>query len=82
MPNNAVAQGIVNNQTLGYFIARDYLFLVKCGIKPEGIRFRHRLDQRVPRLAVRALPLPLQHLPAALGAGIDRFRLGHFPLDA
>ena len=39
----AVAQKIVNNETIGYFMARTFLFLKQCGIKPEAIRFRqHR----------------------------------------
>ena len=37
----------------------------------------HALHQRVPRIAMRALPLPLRHLPAAFGAGIDRFCFCH-----
>lgn len=36
----AVEKGVVNNETIGYFIARIYLFLLECGIQPEGIRFR------------------------------------------
>lgn len=39
----AVAQGIVNNETLGYFMARTYLFLMRVGIKPECLRFRQHL---------------------------------------
>jgi glycyl-tRNA synthetase len=39
----AVATGLINNQTLAYFMARSYLFLQLCGIKAEHIRFRqHR----------------------------------------
>ena len=42
----AVAQKVINNQTLAYFMARTYLFLQSVGIASEGIRFRqHRADE-------------------------------------
>jgi len=37
---DAVTSGVVGNETLGYFMVRSYMFLVDCGINPEGIRFR------------------------------------------
>jgi len=37
---DAVSSGVVGNETLGYFMVRSYMFLVDCGINPEGIRFR------------------------------------------
>lgn len=37
---NAVAKGIINNETLGYFLGRVYLFLTHIGIKDEFLRFR------------------------------------------
>merc|ERR1719502_2402894 len=40
---DAVANGIVNNETLGYFISRTYLFLISLGMKPEHVRFRQHL---------------------------------------
>lgn len=40
---DAVKQGIVNNETLGYFMARTYLFLLRVGIQPEKMRFRQHL---------------------------------------
>eukprot|EP01017_Pseudomicrothorax_dubius_P049615 TRINITY_DN9248_c0_g5_i2.p1 TRINITY_DN9248_c0_g5~~TRINITY_DN9248_c0_g5_i2.p1 ORF type:complete len:644 (-),score=210.64 TRINITY_DN9248_c0_g5_i2:80-2011(-) len=43
---DAVAQKIIDNETLGYFICRTYLFLVACGINPNNIRFRqHQKDE-------------------------------------
>ena len=36
-----------------------------------------RFHERVPRLAMRALALPLQRLPAALGARVDGLRFSH-----
>jgi glycyl-tRNA synthetase len=42
----AVEQGIVNNQTLGYFMARTQLFLVKIGCERSRIRFRqHKANE-------------------------------------
>lgn len=42
----AVAGGVVGNETLGYFMVRTYLFLTDCGVRPEGIRFRqHRSNE-------------------------------------
>jgi len=39
----AVEKGIIGNQTVAYFMARSYSFLVACGVKPEAIRYRqHR----------------------------------------
>ena len=38
--SEAVSQGIICNETLAYFMARSYLFLISCGIKKDGIRFR------------------------------------------
>jgi len=40
---DAVANGIVGNQTVGYFVARTYQLLTSLGINGEAIRFRqHR----------------------------------------
>jgi len=40
---DAVANGIVGNETIGYFVARTYIFITSLGIKAEAIRFRqHR----------------------------------------
>lgn len=42
----AVDQGIINNETLAYFIGRVYLYLVRVGLNPEKIRFRqHRSNE-------------------------------------
>ncbi|CDW87462.1 glycine--trna ligase [Stylonychia lemnae] len=43
---DAVAQQVINNETLAYFMARTYQFLMSVGIKDEAIRFRqHRPDE-------------------------------------
>lgn len=36
----AVAEGLIGNETLAYFMARTYSFLQAVGIRAEGIRFR------------------------------------------
>ena len=42
----AVEQHIVNNETLGYFLARTFLFLLKIGIDNKKIRFRqHKANE-------------------------------------
>jgi glycyl-tRNA synthetase len=40
---DAVAQNIVDNETLGYFMARTQLFLEKIGMDPNKMRFRQHL---------------------------------------
>ncbi|XP_024378886.1 glycine--tRNA ligase, mitochondrial 1 [Physcomitrium patens] len=48
---DAVAQGIVDNETLGYFIARTYLFLTKLGIDKKRLRFRQHLANEMAHYA-------------------------------
>jgi glycyl-tRNA synthetase len=36
----AVSTKMVDNETLGYFLARIYLFLIRIGINPKRLRFR------------------------------------------
>ncbi|KAI7866662.1 glycyl-tRNA synthetase [Spinellus fusiger] len=47
----AVAQKVIDNETLGYFIARIYLFLMKIGIKRERLRFRQHMDNEMAHYA-------------------------------
>lgn len=47
----AVAQGTVNNETLGYFIGRVYLFLTGLGIDKERLRFRQHLANEMAHYA-------------------------------
>lgn len=43
---DAVEQGIIGNQTVAYFMARTYSFLLSVGIKSAAIRFRqHRSNE-------------------------------------
>ncbi|XP_042497699.1 glycine--tRNA ligase, mitochondrial 1-like [Macadamia integrifolia] len=48
---DAVSEGIVNNQTLGYFIGRVYLFLTQLGIDKERLRFRQHLANEMAHYA-------------------------------
>ncbi|KAJ4720332.1 glycine--tRNA ligase, mitochondrial 1-like [Melia azedarach] len=47
----AVSKGIVNNETLGYFIGRVYLFLTCLGIDKERLRFRQHLANEMAHYA-------------------------------
>ncbi|KAL6538905.1 hypothetical protein OROMI_025231 [Orobanche minor] len=47
----AVSQGTVNNETLGYFIARVYLFLILLGIDKDRLRFRQHLANEMAHYA-------------------------------
>jgi glycyl-tRNA synthetase len=43
---DAVEKGVIANQTLAYFIARSYLFLISVGINKDAIRYRqHRCNE-------------------------------------
>jgi len=48
---DAVKDGVVNNETLGYFIVRTYTFLTSLGVKPEGCRFRQHLPTEMAHYA-------------------------------
>lgn len=47
----AVAKGIVDNQTLGYFLVRIHQFLVKIGIDPLRLRFRQHMANEMAHYA-------------------------------
>ncbi|KAK2143215.1 hypothetical protein LSH36_864g00036 [Paralvinella palmiformis] len=47
----AVGQGLIANQTLGYFMARIYLFMVKVGVNPMKLRFRQHLSNEMAHYA-------------------------------
>ncbi|AMD18784.1 HBL118Cp [Eremothecium sinecaudum] len=48
---DAVASGMVDNETLGYFIARIYQFLVSIGVDPERMRFRQHMSNEMAHYA-------------------------------
>ncbi len=47
----AVDKGIVANETLGYFLVRIYLFLIKIGINPKRLRFRQHMSNEMAHYA-------------------------------
>lgn len=48
---DAVKNGIVNNETLGYFIVRTYSFLCSIGCMAEHVRFRQHLPTEMAHYA-------------------------------
>ncbi|KAL9619544.1 MAG: hypothetical protein Q9160_005820 [Pyrenula sp. 1 TL-2023] len=44
---DAVQTGAVDNETIGYFIARIQLFLTKIGLDPNKIRFREHMENEM-----------------------------------
>ncbi|KAK4058718.1 Glycine--tRNA ligase 1, mitochondrial [Microbotryomycetes sp. JL221] len=48
---DAVSSGMVDNETLGYFLARIYLFLIKIGIDPKRLRFRQHMANEMAHYA-------------------------------
>ncbi|CAD6890515.1 unnamed protein product [Tilletia controversa] len=48
---DAVSSGMVDNQTLGYFLGRIHLFLLKIGIDPTRLRFRQHMGNEMAHYA-------------------------------
>lgn len=48
----AVKSGTVDSETLGYFIARIYLFLLRLGADPTKVRFRQHMANEMAHYAV------------------------------
>lgn len=47
----AVKIGMIENETLGYFVGRIYLFLLKIGVDPKRVRFRQHMDHEMAHYA-------------------------------
>jgi len=47
----AVAQKLIDNETLGYFMAKTYTFLIKCGILKDHFRYRQHLSTEMAHYA-------------------------------
>ncbi|VEU22509.1 DEKNAAC103507 [Brettanomyces naardenensis] len=47
----AVSKKVVDNETLGYFLGRIYLFLMKIGIDPAKFRFREHMQNEMAHYA-------------------------------
>ena len=48
---DAVSQGVIGGETLGYFLARTYLFLKDMGVKEDCFRFRQHLANEMAHYA-------------------------------
>ena len=48
---DALAQKIIDNETLAYFICRTYIFLVSAGVNPQNIRFRQHCENEMAHYA-------------------------------
>lgn len=47
----AVKRGMVNNETLGYFMARTHLFLINIGVDSKRLRFRQHMSNEMAHYA-------------------------------
>ena len=48
---DAVSTGMIANKTLGYFIGRIYLFLIKMGVAKDKLRFRQHMSNEMAHYA-------------------------------
>jgi glycyl-tRNA synthetase len=48
---DAVRSKLIDNETLGYFIARIFLYMTKCGIKKNKLRFRQHMSNEMAHYA-------------------------------
>jgi len=56
----AVSSGLVDNETLGYFLARIQLFLVKIGVDQSKLRFRQHMANEMAHYAADCWDAELQ----------------------
>mmetsp|Transcript_8413 Transcript_8413/g.13323 ORF Transcript_8413/g.13323 Transcript_8413/m.13323 type:complete len:710 (-) Transcript_8413:854-2983(-) len=56
----AVASGLVNNETLGYFMARTQLYMEKIGMDPARLRFRQHLATEMAHYAADCWDLEIK----------------------
>lgn len=56
----AVSSGLVNNETLGYFMARTQLYMEKIGMDPSRLRFRQHLATEMAHYAADCWDLEIQ----------------------
>ena len=47
----AFLQKLIANETLGYFMARIFLFMVKVGVDPKKLRFRQHMNNEMAHYA-------------------------------
>lgn len=48
---DAVSRGMINNETLAYFMARTQMFLTRAGVDPRRLRFRQHLRTEMAHYA-------------------------------
>jgi len=48
---DAVKQKVIDNETLGYYMARTYLFLIKVGVSPDRLRFCQHMSNEMAHYA-------------------------------
>lgn len=53
----AVKEGVIDNETLAYFMCRTYEFLVGVGINPNNIRFRQHLADEMAHYRYQSTPM-------------------------
>ncbi|KAE8148238.1 hypothetical protein BDV25DRAFT_131420 [Aspergillus avenaceus] len=58
--SKAVEIGLVDNETLGYFLARIQLFLLKLGVDPSKLRFRQHMANEMAHYAADCWDAELQ----------------------
>ncbi|RAH40896.1 glycine--tRNA ligase [Aspergillus brunneoviolaceus CBS 621.78] len=58
--DKAVDSGLVDNETLGYFLARIQLFLLKLGVDPSKLRFRQHMANEMAHYAADCWDAELQ----------------------
>jgi glycyl-tRNA synthetase len=57
---DAVKTGLINNETLGYFMARTQLYMEKIGMDPKRLRFRQHLKTEMAHYATDCWDLEIQ----------------------
>ncbi|KAJ7708372.1 hypothetical protein B0H17DRAFT_917136 [Mycena rosella] len=57
----AVADGVIANETLGYFVARIYAFLLHIGIDPARLRFRQHMANEMAHYAADCWDAEIQN---------------------
>ncbi|KZV68849.1 glycyl-tRNA synthetase [Peniophora sp. CONT] len=58
---DAVSQGVIANETLGYFVARIYAFLIKIGIDEKRLRFRQHMANEMAHYAADCWDAEIQN---------------------
>ncbi len=56
-----INKGVIANETLGYFVARTFLFLAACGVKKDRLRFRQHLRDEMAHYATDCWDAEIQN---------------------